>query len=624
LCGIAGILRLDGGEVDPKPLGEMLAEIRHRGPDDTGTWHQGACALGHVRLSVLDLSAHAHQPMHSADGAGTLVYNGEVYNFVELRRELEAQGARFSSSGDAQVVLEALHRWGPERAVPRFDGMFALAYRDARDGSVWLARDRLGIKPLAWARRGDSVLFCSEVKGLLRHPAVPCRPSRTQLELMLLLAHWDRRRSFFEEVEHVSPGSLLRMRGREITAQHYFELPRDLDLARLGDPRHPTPAEAVRAFEDALARSVHIHQRSDAPLAAMCSGGVDSSLITALARRDRPDLHGYVADVGGAESEHARAQQVGRHLGVPVRRVPLEREDFLALWPRAVWHRDGPSPHPSDVAMLAVAERCRRDGIKVLLTGEGADELFGGYRWYGETYREWRRAHRRSRWLGRIHRPFRRAWHHLRRSPHAGVPGHPDQLLAQRLGAALEPERLLLRRALHSAVGRAVAPEERAFLVYGLDELHYTLASLLVRHDRIGMAASIESRVPFLGNEVIDLGLHLPARVKWRRGQGKWVVKKAAQRLLPRDVVYAPKRAFPVDPGLHRGSTALLRGGHVAELLGWTRAETEALLPLLEQDARTAYQFTSTELWARLYLGGESVESLGERLRALPDGGKRS
>jgi asparagine synthase (glutamine-hydrolysing) len=408
------------------------------------------------------------------------------------------------------------------------------------------------------------------------------------------------------------------MRGREITAQHYFELPRDLDLARLGDRRHPSPAEAVRAFADALARSVHIHQRSDAPLAAMCSGGVDSSLITALALRDRPDLHGYVADVGGADSEDARAQQVGRHLGVPVRRVPVTREDFLGLWPRAVWHRDGPSPHPSDVATLAVVERCRADGVKVLLTGEGADELFGGYRWYGDTWRAWRRAHRRARWLGRIRRRARWEWRHLRHAPHAGVPGHPDQIFARRLGAGLAPERMLLRSSFHAALGRAVAPEDRAFLVYALDELHYTLASLLVRHDRIGMAASVESRVPFLGSELIDLGLHLPVRLKWRRGEGKWVVKKAAERLLPRDVVWAPKRAFPVDAGLHRGSTGLLRDGHVAELFGWTRAETEALLPLLEQDPRTAYHFTSSELWARLFLGGESAGALAERLLALP------
>jgi asparagine synthase (glutamine-hydrolysing) len=179
MCGVAGILRIDGTAVDAGPLEGMLDTIVHRGPDDRGTWTEGSLALGHVRLSVIDPSARAHQPMLTADGQGVLAYNGEVYNFPELRAELEAEGVRFESHGDAAVVLEALHRWGPKRAIPRFDGMFAFAYLDRRDQTLWLARDRFGIKSLSIARRDGLVLFSSEIKALFAHPAV--RPIRDDL-----------------------------------------------------------------------------------------------------------------------------------------------------------------------------------------------------------------------------------------------------------------------------------------------------------------------------------------------------------------------------------------------------------------------------------------------------------
>jgi asparagine synthase (glutamine-hydrolysing) len=597
-----GILRRDGAPADASAVERMLARILHRGPDGRGRFADGEVALGHLRLAILDPSERARQPIETPDGRGVLVYNGEVYNYRELRGELERQGARFASSGDSEVVLQALHRWGPARAIPRFDGMFALAYFDLRERALWLARDRLGIKPLYVAERGTELIFGSEPSALLAHPDLACRPDRLAIASFVIHGRSEGRATPFEGLKAFEPGTWWRADRRAIERHRYFHVLDDLDVGRL---RAADARGATERFEKAFAESVRLHLASDAPLAAVCSGGVDSSLVAAHASRHVRDLRGYVADVDFAGGEGERAQRAADHLGIALERVRVDRESYLRLWPEAILFDGYPSTHRSNAALLAVARAARADGVKVLLNGEGSDELFGGYEWHAHAFdaqrlaaTPWRRAERRRRRRRRFH----------------PLPG--THALGNRGIAALDGDAELRRRALYRRLAPLASPGDRAFHTQSLDDLYAHLAVLLRRHDRMAMAASVEMRVPFLENRLIDLALHLPRRAKLRRGRGKWVVKRAARRFLPREIVDAPKRGFPMPAEFDAGSEQLLRGGVAAELFDWTARTRDGLVSMLRRDERLRFPLVSVELWGRIHLRGEKPEALAEQLLA--------
>jgi len=611
VCGLVGILRRDGEAADVRLIDRMLAPLAHRGPDGRGVWAEREVALGHLRLSILDLSERASQPIATPDGEAVLVYNGEVYNFRSLRAELEREGVAFTSTGDSEVVLQALARWGPRRAIPRFDGMFAFAFFDRRTRELWLARDRFGIKPLYLAECGGELLFASEPQALLAHPGLPLRPDRLAIASYVLRARPDPRLCLFEGIEPLEPGSWRRIARGVDERERWFDVLDALDVERL---RAPAPADAVSRFEALLDESVRLHLASDVPVATICSGGVDSSLVAAFASRHLPDLHCYVADSDGRNAEGESAQRVADHLGVGLTRVRLDRESHLRLWPQAVAHDGSPSYHRSSVALLALVRAARKDGVKVLLNGEGADELFGGYGQHERAARAWSwRA-----WLERTFDPSpKRRRERARdadfeiRLAHSGLSRFGERGLA-----VIDGDGELRRRALFAKLASIPSRGDRAFLFRSLADLDDTLDPLLRRHDRMAMAASIEMRVPFLENALIDFGLHLPRAAKLRGREGKWVVKQAARRRLPESIVFAKKRAFPVPFELDAGSEALLAGGAAAELLHWSRRTQTRLIALAKRRGPLRFSLVGLELWGRIYLRGEKPDALASELLA--------
>ena len=619
MCGIVGVWRRDGNAINPADIERMLAPIAHRGPDDAGCWQGGSVAFGHRRLSIIDLSTAGHQPMLTADGGGVLVYNGEVYNYRELRRELEREGAMFRGNSDTEVVLETLHRWGPERAIPRFNGMFAFAYFDQRDGALWLARDRTGIKQVYIADTGRELLFGSEIKALLAHPRMTARPDAAKLIKTLVLKRQGHE-TLFQGVEGLLPGTWWKLTAGGIEKRSYFDLETAIDVDRLvAAHREPDIGGYVEKFRKGLTESVRLHLISDAPVGVMCSGGVDSSLIAAYAHDDLKELTGYVADLPPGGGEGAAAELVGRHIGIPIRRIGVEREAFLRLWPEAIRHLDGPSFHRSDTALLAVAKACRADGIKVLLTGEGADEMFGGYPWQYATYRRWRYRAWVMRLIPRLaDRDVRRRWHGF---PLRGMWGGNEHLLWTRLSMGLDADAALLPTRLMGRLSGLPSLADRAFFAEGIADMTGILSLLLHRHDHMGMAASIEMRVPFIENDLIDLALHLPRHAKLNRGRGKWVEKIAALERLPRQIVLAKKRAFPIPADFMRGSERLLQGGMLADQLHWSRATADAIIGDCRWPAKWAADLRSSivgmELWLRQRFDGETAEAQGETLAGL-------
>ena len=633
MCGLAGCWHRDGTPADPMLVERMLDRQRYRGPDDRGTWSAGPVALGLDRLAILDLSPHGHQPMASRDGQSVIAYNGEVYNWRELRRELEADGVAFTSACDTEVVLEALHRWGPEVAIPRFNGMFALAWFDRRDDTLWLARDRAGIKPLYLTDTGSVVAFASEAKALFAHPAIPCRPDVHALVTHVFLQRMAGDWTGFEGVRSVLPGTTVRISRTGTEVLTWFDVERDLDVERILASRREPFEEHVETFRGLIERSVELHLQSDAPLAVMCSGGLDSSLTTAIAMRHKPDLVAFVAEVEDAPvAEADKAQVVADHLGVALRRIPVTDADYPRLWALAARHNDDPIFFYQNPMSLRVSEAVRDEGFKVLVTGEGADELFGGYPWQLETGRMWQLR----RWHARLIRdipPLRAIGRYLQwLAPFdlkalAGDPfSRRGEWRKSPPGAELAIDGGIRRRkaeALFARLAPLPSAWERGFAARAYDDFYHHLRVLLAANDKMTMATSVEMRVPFLESATIDFGLHLAPRSKVHRGRRKRVVKAVAEALLPSEIVHAQKHGFGMPQKFTTGYTGLVEGGIVPELFKWGRAETARMHEVMREHHLIGQKVVSMELWAQQHFGGRSAAEMEERLRAVREAPER-
>ena len=614
MCGIAGILRLDG-EPAPLSLARAMADaMPHRGPDGRGAWADGPVALAHARLVVRDASDAAAQPAVAPGGEGVLVYNGEVVNDDELRAELEREGVVFRGTGDTEVVLHAVARRGIEATLPRLDGMFALAWWDARRRALHLARDRFGTKPLHVAVSDRQVAFASEVRGL--RPAVgPLRPDLLEVVRRMFPAQVHELRPPFDGIENVAPGERWSIEGGRVRRESWCDLAATIDLGRLAAGEREPAAEREARVEATVERAVRRHLASDVPVAAFTSGGVDSNLVAAIAREERKDFVAYTVDTGDPESEIAEARAAAAHAGFALKRVAVDRETWMRAWPESIEALEHPPSHPSLPAVLCLARAARADGVVVALTGEGSDELFGGYDFFERTRHRWRQATR----------PWRR-WTHRGRAGlrdleavpfrYQSIRGERDTHL--RFAATVAPTEESRAREILARLAPVEPAHDRAFLGHSLDALRRHLGWILLRHDRMGMAASLEARVPFLSNRVADVGLHLPVSAKVRGRVGKWTLKRVAAKRLPPRIVYAKKKGFPIPGSHHEGTAALLKDGVVASLLRWDAAAQADLIPRIARDPLARPQFVGLELWGRLFLQGATASSLADALLALP------
>ena len=626
MCGIVGFLNRDATVASEVMLERMVESTGCRGPNDKGTWAQGPVGLGHVRLSILDLSEKGHQPFLTADGQGIISYNGEVYNYVELRGKLEAEGITFKSATDTEVILYALHQWGPERAVPLLNGMFAFAYYDLRSKELWLARDRMGMKPLYVAIAHDLIGFASEIKALLKHPSIPCRPDMhaltTQMTYGRLTGAW----SPFGGIEAVVPGTLKKIKADESTTVSYYDILNDVEPRRIVRAKRRKFEDCVNEFESLFSASVRAHLVSDAPLAAMCSGGLDSSLITAFAKMSKPDIEAYVADVAGLkDSEADRAEKVCGHLGVPLHKIKVDQEKFLRCWPLAVYRNDEPNFFTQNILSMIVCDAVSRDGFKVLLTGEGSDELFGGYDWQRDFYRVWRIRRLRAamlpdikilRVLGRIFSNLSPPdLSRLSRDPlQSSRIRWPGQNPTGQFCAIDAGQRSFRQAALFKKIADVTPLEERAFLACCFEDIYAHLRTSLSSHEKMAMSYSVEARLPFLENQLIDFGLHLPFRAKYHKGVAKCIVKALGETVLPYEIVHAKKIGYGINDEFWKNTAGLLKNGSVAELFKWGAREMDAILEHAASDRLLLFNLVSMELWARIFFAGETPDGLGEQL----------
>jgi asparagine synthase (glutamine-hydrolysing) len=523
VCGISGELRLDGAPADLTAVAQMMGQLERRGPDHGGAYSDGPLGFGHRRLAIIDLSLHANQPMVDPELGLALVFNGTIYNYRELRRELEAKGYRFFSQGDTETILKAWHAWG-EACVERLHGMFAFAIWDLHRRVLFLARDRFGIKPLYWTRDRDRFRFASSTQALLEAGSVDTAIDPVALHhLFTLHAVVPAPRTILQGVRKLAPAHWLRISADgEQTEQRYWHL----NATR---PERPlTEADWVDAIHDALRRAVQSHNEvADVPVGVLLSGGLDSSLLVALlAEAGTADLRTFsvgfedTPEEAGSEFEYSDLvveRYATRHCKF---RVP--NQEVLRRLPEAVDAMAEPMFGQDAVAFYLLGEQVSRE-IKVVQSGQGADEVFGGYFWYPRI-----QAETSGSWVKRLAKHYFDRDHaeYLRLVTDAFQGADcTSELLAQRLA---EPG----ADSLMDAVLR-------------LDVTTLIVDDPVKRVDNMTMAWGLEARVPFLDDALVELAARCPPELKLREG-GKHPLKAIARGLLPHAVIDRPKGYFPM------------------------------------------------------------------------------
>ena len=636
MCGIHGIYQLDASPAPIELLARMGNATIHRGPDDSGAHADGRCALGMRRLSIIDLSG-GHQPIANDTGSLVVVCNGEIYNYRELRRELQGAGHRFRTESDSEVVVHGYAQWG-RRVVERLNGMFGFAIWDRARQALVVGRDRLGIKPVYWLADGKRVAFASEAKSLLALPGVARDVDPAALAAYLELGYVPAPLSMLSGIRKLPIGSLLEVTPKGATITSYWQPPTAVE-------DHVDVDEWVRRVRARLEESVRMQMVSDVPIGAFLSGGIDSSAVLAfMARHSDAPVKTYSIgfDGGAAErfyNELEPARQVAERFGTDHHEI-LVRPDVARLLPKLLWHLDEPIADSAFVTTFLVAEFARRD-VKVILSGVGGDELFGGYRRYlGEHYMryldwlpesakrgaarfaELLPSDRHSKWLNysRLAKNFLGA---------AAAPFTERYRSYVGVFAPAEAARLMARppRERFDAIGSAfetVGGTDPLARMFAVDASTQMPDDLLMLTDRMTMAASLECRVPLLDHELVELAAKIPASLKIAGGDLKSLLKKALADVLPREVLDRPKRGFgapigawlkgPLGPLLESAlspqslsARGLLDPKPVAELISAHAANridgTDKLLALL-----------NLEIWCRVVLDDRAPAEVGGEL----------
>jgi asparagine synthase (glutamine-hydrolysing) len=591
---------------------QMTATLRHRGPDDHGFLNSDGASFGVRRLSIIDVSG-GHQPIASEDGSVTVVLNGEIYNYRELRAQLEGRGHSFRTQSDTEVLIHLYEEYG-DASLHLVRGMFGFALWDARRHRLLLARDRLGIKPLYYAATPDGLVFASEAKALFQHPAIRPEINLDALDCYLSLRYVPGEDTLFRGVKKLAPGHLLVHEKSRTEVRRYWQLV-------LGDFQPAVNLdEAVEEFGSLLRETVRAHLVSDVPLGVLLSGGLDSAGVTALtaATSDRPVKTFTVGfDLPGAHNELAEARRVARHLGTDHHELVV-KPDVVELLPRLAWHMDEPVADPAALPTYLIC-KFARESVPVVLTGEGGDELLAGYPRYVWFDRARRLQRATPRWLReRVLLPLG----HL--AP-VGARYHSalDNILAERsdidrhlhwvpglapeLRAKLTPHQA---QASHESLEAYLTPSQDHIIhrLMNLDVHTWLVDDVLHKMDRMSMAASVEARVPFLDHRLVEFVASLPLDVKLANLGTKTLLKRAMGPLLPCATVRRRKHAFQVP--LDQWVAGPLRDfvhdtlfNKRARERGWI--DTRRLEPMLGRngkrptiDGQSVWTLMCLELWA--------------------------
>lgn len=580
MCGIAGLLTRTaaGSNAPPAHWAQAMADtLAHRGPDDAGVWSnaEAGIALSHRRLSIVDLSPAGHQPMTSADGRFIVVYNGEVYNHEEIRPELEARGVQFRGHSDTEVMLEAFAAFGVEATVKRLIGMFTIGVWDQRDRTLTLVRDRLGIKPLYWAKFGDLFLFASELKALRAHPGWSARIDRRAVASFMRHNYIPAPDSIYEGVHKLEPGSILTLPwGGEPVIKRFWDaraVARQGLASRLEGSDEELKSQLAALLTDAVGRRMI----ADVPLGAFLSGGVDSSAVVALMQAAHTEkVRTFTIGFDNpAYDEAPHAAAIARHLGTDHTELTVTARDALDVVPNLPEWYDEPFADSSQIPTYLVSAMTRKH-VTVALSGDGGDELFAGYNRYKLARNAWRGLSLLPRSMRNvmaksIFAVSPECWSRLLSGVSAGrfpaqagdklykvaeVLGLPDSAAVyRRLVSHWDPAQIVPDASERQGIlwDRKVQKEFPDFLdqMQLLDLVTYLPDDVLTKVDRASMAVALEVRVPIIDHRVVEFSWRLPDRAKLRAGTTKWLLRQVLYDHVPRELIERPKVGFGVPLG---------------------------------------------------------------------------
>ena len=621
MCGVAGLVRLNApaGPEHRTLVQRMCALQNHRGPDDADVIAIDNVCFGSSRLRIIDLSNAGHMPMSDASGRWWITYNGEIYNFPALRRELVTLGHEFRSHSDTEVVLHAFMQWG-EACLDRLAGMFAFAIFDRDRETVTLARDRYGIKPLYFMHRNEEIVFSSEMKPLIMSLSTP-RIDRQSLVEWSLYKNVDALTppTLVEGVNALLPGHVATIRNGEMSIRAYYSLPAQVTHAQYRQRTAQSDAAITDEFDARLKQCVREHMVSDVPIGTFISGGLDSSVVTAMAAEYSQDLTGYHVSVKGrgAVDEREHAETVARRFNIPLACCELTGEAFRRELPRAIFQSDVPLTHPNSVAYSLISRLARERGAIVLLSGEGADELFGGYSFRYRRQQQLLRFQPLLKWL-----PDKlRMALGLVGFVSVGLPvtGFHYRQLLPHTAAFIDSyaRREWLEKCEH-AYAFVENRNERAVLAAMLADIGDFLAPLLRRLDRMTMSASVECRVPYLDHRLVHQVINLPLSQRLRGRSDKWLLKRIGSRYLPQHIVERKKEGFPLplrDYLAPLGHMDLFDGGFCVNVLGLRRVGLSDVVRAWPDSVIGSMSLLSLELWGRMYFMKQSVEEVEALIR---------
>jgi asparagine synthase (glutamine-hydrolysing) len=618
--------------------------LAHRGPDDAGIFVDERAALGHRRLSIVDLAA-GHQPLANEADTIWIVFNGEIYNHQSVRAELENAGHRYKTRSDTETIVHAYEQWG-DGAVEHLRGMFAFAIWDAPARRLLLARDRLGVKPLYWTIAHGRLLFASEIKAILESGLVRPEPNEEALPELLGTRYLAGTETLFKGIHRLQPGHTLVFEHGTVVIRRYWDIPAGPsdELAALSE------RDLIHRFRELLEEAVRIRLMADVPLGMFLSGGLDSSAIAGIMAGmiDRPLQTFSVAFKQRAFSELDYARQVSSAIKADAHEIVIDDEDFFGALPRLIWHEDEPIAHPSSVPLYFVSALAR-ERVKVVLTGEGSDELLAGYGKYPRALVNWRAATAYGtvpgalrRWIadtvvpklpGQAGRYAKRSFLAMPRTPEAMFFDNFAAIGLRRQSVLLAPSFAELAtpdRAYGASRTFFDAPNGRSTT---LDRLLYTdmktyLVELLMKQDQMSMAASIESRVPFLDHRLVEFAAGLPTRMKLRGFRTKWILREAVRDILPATILTRKKMGFPVPFGVwmqgawndvardvlldtRSRQRGIIDAGAVERLLAAHAAG-------VADGADAIWSLLNLELWYRTHIDGDGVQTLPGRPLTIP------
>jgi asparagine synthase (glutamine-hydrolysing) len=569
MCGIAGVLKLKRDRVDRDQLGSMIATLRHRGPDATGIHISGAAGLAHARLSIIDLEGGA-QPMSTRDGHLWITFNGEIFNYIELREELVAKGHRFSTRSDTEVILNAYREYG-EDCVHHFNGQWAFAIWDTSKHKLFLSRDRFGVRPLFYTQTAESFLFASEIKALLTCPDVPAEVDLQGLDEIFTFWVTLAPRTVFKNIFQLPPACSLTVKDGNVRVRQYWSLSYlEAEGSKVADEQL-LAEELLHLLDDAT----RIRLRSDVPVGAYLSGGIDSTVTTALAKRIANDrLRSFAITFDDHEfDEKSYQDEASAFLGTQQSSVCCSSDDIARIFPEVIWHTEQPVIRTAPAPMFLLSKLVRETGFKVVLTGEGADEVLGGYDIFKEAKirRFWGR-NLESRWRPLLLKRLYPYMENIQRQPTAYLK-HFFHVTAEDLTSPFFShlprwELTAKLKQLFSAdvreatekydgfreIERVLPSDYRSWS--DLSQAEYLEAKYLLpgyilssQGDRMAMAHSVEGRYPFLDHRVVEFAAKLPPNLKMKVLDQKHLLKRAVAGLIPESIVRRPKQPYRAPDG---------------------------------------------------------------------------